>query len=186
MALEVVDETPEQRSEISVLSELLRDHLDNQREQTAKLATSLAHIEARIGALEQQQGGASPAPTDGMRPNDDEDVLLLHLDDDVEEQKRERLVNKVAPSGWLARANVSAAAGGDGSLEEDSFVHRHARDTVDEVLKGQPSPKQLLRRGLLHPSRGFRLCAWPPFELWPPLILYSGSRSLPFELCSAS
>ena len=50
-----------------VLSELLREHLNGQREQAAKLAeqaASLARIEARIGALEHvatvQQGGASP------------------------------------------------------------------------------------------------------------------------------
>ena len=136
-----------------MLSELLREHLDAQREQAAKLVTSLARIEARIGALERgEQGGASaaahasPPATEGVqRPSDPEDVLA-HLDD--EEQKVIKAAS--ASSVWLDRARLSAAAGptvgDDGSrLEEDSFVHRHAR-LVDEGLKAQPSPKQLLQR----------------------------------------
>ena len=103
-----------------------------------------------------QQRDASPLTEGVQRPSDPEDVLA-HLDD--EEQKVIKAAS--ASSGWLDRARLSAAAGptvgDDGSrLEEDSFVHRHAR-LVDEGLKAQPSPKQLLQRGLLHPSRGFRL-----------------------------
>ena len=78
-----------------VLSELLREHLNGQREQAAKLAeqaASLARIEACIGALEHvatvQQGGASPPHVsplaEGVRhASDHEDVLAcIHLDDD--------------------------------------------------------------------------------------------------------
>ena len=115
-----------------------------------ELVDGLARIEARIGAIE----GSATAPRDGTQrvAAEDEDLLA---DDEVEEQRRERLIKKFASTEVY------------GSLEQDSF-HRHARDMVDmkdNGHNGQPSPKQLLRQGLLHPSRGFRLCAWPPFEL---------------------
>ena len=136
-----IDEAPEQLS-----SELLRELIDGQREQTAKLA----RIEARIGELEQHRGSAV-APMDGaQRPDDsDEDVSTAELlaDDQEEEKRRERFIKKFASSEVY------------GSIEQDSF-HRHARERVDvdDSHNGQPSPKQLLRRGLLHPTQGFRLC----------------------------
>ena len=135
-----IDEAPEQLS-----SELLRELIDGQREQTAKLA----RIEARIGELEQH--GSVVAPMDGtQRPDDsDEDVSTAELlaDDQEEEKRRERFIKKFASEEVY------------GSIEQDSF-HRHARERVDvdDSHNGQPSPKQLLRRGLLHPTQGFRLC----------------------------
>tara|TARA_B100000795_G_scaffold216426_1_gene170315 strand:- start:862 stop:1332 length:471 start_codon:yes stop_codon:yes gene_type:complete len=86
-----VDETPEQLS-----SELLRELIAGQREQTAKLA----RIEVRIGALEQP---GSAAASD----EEDEDVLA------EDEMRRERLIKKFASSEVY------------GSLGQDSF-HRHA------------------------------------------------------------
>ena len=89
-----------------MLSELLREHLDAQGEQAAKLATSLARIEARISALERgQQGGASPAPhpsplTEGVQRASDPKDVLAHLDD--EEQK----INKAASSGENSKPKV--------------------------------------------------------------------------------
>ena len=122
-----IEEAPEQLS-----SELLRELIDGQREQTAKLA----RIEARIGELEQHRGSAV-APMDGaQRPDDsDEDVSTAELlaDDEEEEKRRERFIKKFASSEVY------------GSIEQDSF-HRHARLMVDiegDSHNGQPSPKQL-------------------------------------------
>ena len=150
--------TPEQLSS----SELLRELIDGQRAQAAKLA----RIEARIGAV---------APTDGaQRPDDsDEDRRLLADEEEV--------YGSVKPDSFRRKKSMLARE----RVEND--LHRHAREVnIDDSRNGQPSPKQLLRRGLLHPTQGFRLCDGPPFELCGiHLSAAVGSTHRPsFELCS--
>ena len=150
--------TPEQLSS----SELLRELIEGQRAQAAKLA----RIEARIGAV---------APTDGaQRPDDsDEDRRLLADEEEV--------YGSVKPDCFRRKKSMLARE----RVEND--LHRHAREVnIDDSRNGQPSPKQLLRRGLLHPTQGFRLCDGPPFELCGiHLSAAVGSTHRPsFELCS--
>jgi hypothetical protein len=150
--------TPEQLSS----SELLRELIEGQRAQAAKLA----RIEARIGAV---------APTDGaQRPDDsDEDRRLLADEEEV--------YGSVKPDSFRRKKSMLARE----RVEND--LHRHAREVnIDDSRNGQPSPKQLLRRGLLHPTQGFRLCDGPPFELCGiHLSAAVGSTHRPsFELCS--